>query len=523
MKQLYFSKSLYKEKSDIVPKDIILQKYNVNGTRDILSAVSKGYSVFPGLFDYKAGTVIEDSKHRRVQIENENEIPSRLKLMDHVVGSWFVMLDIDDCAIPALDCINLLTIKPTGAYYTFSGFPGKEKFRLIYEFSDCLTREQYKGACEFLSTLFEQDTNVELDQVSRCICQLFHGTSNAKKIFWYNQDNVYSWQELGATEIKVQNMRLDVRNLIKTYWDEGSKFLRLLDNPKTSHVSVISRTHFGKLLQPVFRSECRNWEPYGTIVDGVPIMGFYQLIDKDTYLTIRFPRKRSTDKLRPGEGRKRYLKTCALQIRAIKLDITPWDLLYSLMILREYRTYWDYRGVDRIGINDLCEMVSYALLKTPEQIDALTRAWRKRCLEENYSKEYPFIVAKWGDVNNKRQSLSKEQVKRIRTEISALFKRQATNDKIREYYESHPLETPISIAASDIGISRVTLNNRFKDNDVTVNRDRKKHKHHSSEQQQNFDSFYDPQKSDKENKKALVESGLMCTNTYYQLKRKLRQ
>ena len=40
MKQLYFSKSLYKEKSDIVPKDIILQKYNVNGTCDILSAVS---------------------------------------------------------------------------------------------------------------------------------------------------------------------------------------------------------------------------------------------------------------------------------------------------------------------------------------------------------------------------------------------------------------------------------------------------------------------------------------------------
>lgn len=140
---------------------------------------------------------------------NKKEFGLTDKTYNNFVSAKFIFIDVDDTSVPMEQFYEMLSVKPTFAYTTYSN--GKDdtySFRLIYCFDDYITnRDDYNNIYMHLLKCIEADTHlVNKDNCgSSCVQQMF-GCYGCDMV---SSDIVYSLNELKE---KVQSETYNITN-----------------------------------------------------------------------------------------------------------------------------------------------------------------------------------------------------------------------------------------------------------------------------------------------------------------------
>lgn len=474
----YPSKETVKE--DLLINDVYLRPVEINSISDLAGVISNGYAVCPGLFDYEQGGTYLDNNNN-YGIVDYNKFELKWKLLNHWTGGCCVFLDIDYCDITIEEYINNLQLKPNIGYYSYHGNPENPRFKLVYCFSEFLSRNKWRGAAEYLIKLAESDNyGILVDKASISGVQLMYGTT-PEKLMYFNGSNFYNFSDLGCDEVVVDIVdKLDLIRAIREGWDKGNEFMDLILGRWEYEPGRYSPNIDRKLVQQRFYKDL-NWI-LRTEYDDVPWSYFsyngrlykYKLIDRDNYLEIIPPRNR----IQKGY-RTKSLLSYAERIRLIKPGITAWEMMYSLILFRKLYVNYGYRDKnpikrrtksgqvyyekDIIDVNKLIDIAATVLSESINTVTEHQKTWIERSKFRNEKVKKLFILDRQADYFVKdddqwfRYFPDRNELMEVSRALRSKLINENLTEKLNEYYQNNPEATPISIVAEETGISKSKL------------------------------------------------------------------
>ena len=543
--KLNMSNQYFNSKGKIDYRQISFKEVYFNSIKDLANRIEAGFCMLPGLYDYEDGKEYTDSKQRRGKVDI-NKLTRRWTLLDHWCGGHIVCFDIDEAkTMTASEYISRLQYHPHLVYNTFSCTPDNNKFRIVYIFSEYLTKNQWFSAYHFLADHLQQvNPEIPLDQSAGNGNQMMNGSYKGSIVFLDYSEDYYVYDDLGCPSLEFARKtpaQIDVPGLIIKQMSEmgqdGQGYISYVTSNycygKTKNGTGIGN-YYGHLFQLVYRTE-GEWIPVNWEIDGKPVTIEYQEVNPDTYLDIPSP----PQKINVGEGRHRYLRKCAYMMRMIKPNITMAEMLYSLIIYRDSHCHLG-SGKDRIVVQDLFSIISLVYSKSQEGIEQLTASWCDASRHRNENKhiiirnlyiprQFNFTVEdeylEYRRISSTRFGCCKLD-KKLAISIAATIKSwiYGARKNLDLYYSSHSINTPVSQVAEELGISYQTVYNYLHDtyDDSDLHLERKQRTDYTKRGKltvEQFASLYKPELDDEENRINMRIS----RNTYYKYKRLMKR
>lgn len=249
--------------------------------------------------------------------------------------SYIICIDVDDYDVPMQDFVNgIETHKPTFAYTTFSnGTDGLYSFRLVYCFDSRIKSEferLYFAICNDISLTDNKDN------CGKVTSQLMNGNS-LPNVQVYQSDMIYSITDFLMQENVVLSEEFDIFNP-----DVSISY----DVSTSSSISAINNQTIINDLNTDTKGFIKKYSRSATIImeSELQYNEFgYCLLD-DSYLKL-FNRihwsnkKPQIARFKDGEQRRKRIYIDGCIIKKIKPNICFGELLYNLVIRREY--YYD--------------------------------------------------------------------------------------------------------------------------------------------------------------------------------------
>lgn len=543
--KLNLTNARYSQKGDIDYSRLSFKETYFNSIRDLANRIEAGFSILPGLYDYEDGQEYTDRRQRRGKVD-KNKFTRRWALLEHWCGGYVVCFDIDEAkTITASEYISRLSYRPHIVYNTFSCTPENNKFRLVYIFSEHLSKDQWFSAYHFLADHLQQCIpEVPLDQSAGNGNQMMNGSYKGSIVFLDSTDDYYRYDDLGCPSLEFARKtpaQIDVPGLIieqmNSIGQPGQSYISYVTSNycygKTKNGTGIGN-YYGHLFQLVYRTE-GEWQPLNWEIDGRPVTVEYQEVNPDTYLEISQP----AQKIEVGHGRHKYLRKCAYMMRMIKPNITMAEMLYSLIIYRDSHCHLG-SGKDRIIVQDLFSIIALVFSKSQEGIEQLTSGWCSACRAKNENRRIIirniYIPTRF-DFTQESEYLKYKQISQARLGYCKLDRKEAikiaatlkswlygARKELELYYASHSINTPVSIVANDLNISYHTVYNYLHDtyDDSELHLERKPRTDYTRRGKltiEQFNQIYNPELDDEGNRINMRIS----RNTYYKYKRLAHQ
>ncbi len=267
-----------------------------------------------------------------------------------------VFIDVDDYPQPMETVVNESRIKPSIAYTTFSDCKnGLYRFRLIYLFDEPITNdEEYKY---LYGCLINNNINLlrNKDNCGSLTTQLMNGNSDSNvrtycSYFIYNKQYFLQNCHLELYTTHTPQQYSSNRQFCKNRTEDN----RLPDE----ELQVIRDLNLGV-------AEFLEKYSYIGVIDETKLdyntngYAFFPLAYYKLNIRIDWTQKKPKIlKYKDGEGRRRRLYIDALMIRAIKPNVTFLELLYNLVLRRQY--YYD--NSDKVLTNRILIDDAYAIL-----------------------------------------------------------------------------------------------------------------------------------------------------------------
>lgn len=363
------------------------------------------------------------------------------KTIDNFKYATMIFIDVDDSKYSIKDSFELLTIKPTLCFTSYSNMneSGKYRYRYVYMFNKPISNiEQYKAIYQILVSNIENDLNVKMkDNCMKSVAQLSNGNPNAE---FFESGIIYD----------IESFDIEHKQSVEVKNDESKEF----DTPFLTDYFNLSYSVFlekYREIYPFFETTPLNIPsddiPYILLPKDYIEIKRYWIIDTIEKENGNILKTSIVKKIKDGQSRRRKLFINGILRRFMLKDIT-FDYMLVMLIYELY--YYIDNRQDKISKKDLfsiCENVFNANLD------------EYRTLVKKNKKE--FIVnlnfcLKYNVSPNTAKNISKKMIK---------------FNKIGEFYDcSKSIEENLkTLKENGIKVSDKTLRRFKKENGLTRN------------------------------------------------------